>query len=114
MEDTGLGINELLDNSGELHAITGLHQSDLMGEDDYSDDSDDEIAEYLNYLETNDIEESDHESGPPSPVNASTPMKGTQTPNMFSGDQGGDQGNIHLCCGNNNNNNNNQYYICNK
>ena len=68
MEDTGLGINELLNNSGELLAITGLHRSDIQREDDYSDDSDDEIAEYLNDLETNDIEESDHESGPPSPV----------------------------------------------
>ena len=92
MEDTGLGIDELLNNSGELLAITGLHRSDLQGEDDYSDDSDDEIAEYLNDLETNDIEESDHESEPPLPVNASTPMKGIQTPNMFDDSFSGDQG----------------------
>ena len=55
-----MGIDDLLSNSAELFAITGLHRSDLHGEDD-SDDSADEIEEYFNELEIHDEDEMDYE-----------------------------------------------------
>ena len=53
-------IDDLLSNSTELFAITGLHRSDLHEEDD-SDDSADEIEEYFNELEIHDEEDMDNE-----------------------------------------------------
>ena len=73
MEHSGIGIDELLSNSTELFAITGLHRSDLQGEDN-SDDSADEIEDYINELEMHDDEEMDNELEVPPPMHSSTPQ----------------------------------------
>ena len=85
MENSGLGIDDLLDNSTELFAITGLHRSDLHGEED-SDDSADEIEAYLQELEIHDYEDMDYEpeniDDEPvvhSPVLSSTPVRRSST-----------------------------------
>ena len=37
MEHSGLGLDELLNNSTDLFAVTGLHRSDLDGYNDSDD-----------------------------------------------------------------------------
>ena len=53
-----MGIDHLLSYSAELFATTGLHQSDLHGKED-SDDSADEIEEYLKELQLHEEEDMD-------------------------------------------------------
>jgi hypothetical protein len=78
MEHSGMGIDDLLSNSSELFAITGLHRSDLQGEDD-SDDSTDEIEEYFNELELHDEEDMDYEPEEEPLLHSSTPVRSTHT-----------------------------------
>jgi hypothetical protein len=73
MEHSGIGIDELLSNSTELFAITGLHRSDLQGEDNSDDSAADEIEDYINELEMHDDEEMDNELEVPPPMHSSTP-----------------------------------------
>jgi hypothetical protein len=76
MESSGMGIDDLLSNSAELFAITGLHRSDLHGEED-SDGSADEIEEYLKELELHEEEDMDFDPTIESPMRSSTPVRGT-------------------------------------
>jgi hypothetical protein len=78
MEHSGMGIDDLLSNSAELFAITGLHRSYLPGEDD-SDDSKDEIKVYFNELEIHDEEDMDYESEEEPSLHPSTPVGSTHT-----------------------------------
>jgi hypothetical protein len=78
MEHSGMGIDDLLSNSSELFAITGLHRSDLQGEDD-SDDSKYEIEVCFSELEIHGEEDMDYESEEEPSLHPSTPVGSTHT-----------------------------------
>lgn len=82
MEESGVGIDDLLSNSTELFAVTGLRRSDLQG-DEQSDGSEDEIEQYMNantmydqdYLESDGQESDPDEELHQPPRHTSTPVK---------------------------------------